>query len=111
MGKSDYLTTDDIHGYETVDVEIELPNGTTGTIEVEQVGLDVTDKLERWEDNGKTEDEIVQYVFDEHVVRPPDLDVTEMSADRADLIMRGVFEGWGLSEDDIKELIEDHQGN
>lgn len=107
----EYLSTTDVHGFESVDEDIALPDGTTGKIKVEKVGLDVIDKIERWEEEGKSESKITQHIFDEYVEEPPGLQISKMSSERSDAVLRGVFRAWGVSESDIDELIEEHEGN
>jgi len=105
-----YLSADDIHGRDTVDETVELPDGTTGKLEVKEATLGEMEQFESAEANGEAESDLVQEVFDDFIVRP-DLDATEMSATRVEAVMRGVYRAWGAEESEIDELLDDREGN
>lgn len=107
----DYLSSDDIHGRDTVTETVELPDGTSGRIEVEEATLGEMEQFESAEANGEAESDLVQQVFDDFVVRPGDLDAAEMSAPRVEAIMRAVYRAWGAAEGEIDELLADREGN
>lgn len=88
----------------------EWVDGDEVEITVYQASLDEIERIEKKEDDGEEIDQsLVQEVIDEYVKE--DLNVKSMPLKNAKLLMKQVTIGWGLSENEADDLIEERQGN
>lgn len=108
---SEFLDTDTAYSTATTVQEIEL-NGEAAKIEVADATIEQIEELEEKEANGDlTEDELIQQVFDEYLVRPEGLNAKKMPTSKMQAVMKGILKAWGVAEGDLDEFIGERQGN
>jgi len=107
---TEYLSTDKAYEKDSTDAEITLPDGPTATINVKDATLEEIESFEEREE-GENDLDLIQDVFDNYLVEPEGLNARKMPMPKVEAIMTGVFKAWGVSEDDLDDLISDRQGN
>lgn len=103
------LTQAKAQAKQTTTREFDWVDGETVEITVRDATLDEIEAIEDEQDGEQASPDLVQKVFDDYVEE--DLDASQMPMRNINLVMKQVFQAWGVAESELDTLIEDRQGN
>lgn len=106
-----FLSTEQAYSDETSIEDIELPDGESAKIEVRVATLDEVEEFEERQDGDELGIAVIQEIFNDYIIRPEDLDASQIPMPRINSLMSGVLKAWGVEEDELDEFLEERQGN